>query len=740
MHGLGTAQDLVLTAKEARAVAKIMASDLEDVVGLITSCGYRKEIFFRFGVFDGLDFRGSDVQGASFESASLRGAIFYRDQFELVRATGPRDVEGVVIHDRPAQSRLGPSATGTPPAGIGRPRSLEAFLTVLAREVGQYGETGRLVWTELLGAVSLIADRSDRVTALQAVLDAVPFAPSRQFLEAVAGTADSTGPTTPNRAASARDLASVLLEVHQSASLGGRMRILEEAFADGAAIERRVQAQLGQMITDLGSLKTTLDTFRTKRWSPSRELGSGLMVLNRITIPEAREVVTTMAGAGVALDMAVFSNIANAVKTLDDGRDVLAMMAEVGVSPDSTVFSGIAAAAKTLGQCRHVLAMMSEAGVPPDAAVFSRLAVVAKTPNQGREVLSMMAEAGVPPDPAVFSVIATAAKTLHHGREVLGMMAKASVTPDAAVFSSIANSAKTLNDGREVLGMMAEAGVTPDAAVFSSIANSAKTLNDGREILGMMAQAGVTPDPALFSRIAATAKTLADGYLVLGMMKEVAVPPDSAVFAAMGDIAKTLDEGRAFLAAMAEAGVPARVPHYSAMVGACASVAEANEYLALIAELGGKPGLKDLRRLLNNTQNNSDAELVYKVLQDFGLADDPDSFNILVKKQSDYYSARAIVRNRKPAKMRVDMYTLNPILHKAVTISQALETLDEMQTLRLMPDVFSVRSILNSALSEADMYASIARMVRNGLNLGAIDETLFGDKTPMFVAMRAKLL
>ena len=91
--------DIVLTANEAQAVEAILASDCEDVVGLIAATGYDPKTFFEQGNWEGMDFRGSNVAEASFEGAIMTGAIMYRNQFAAIRKTGPRTVDGVQVQE-----------------------------------------------------------------------------------------------------------------------------------------------------------------------------------------------------------------------------------------------------------------------------------------------------------------------------------------------------------------------------------------------------------------------------------------------------------------------------------------------------------------------------------------------------------------------------------------------------------------------------------------------------------------
>lgn len=91
---------LRLDEKETRALLVLLESNLDDVVSVVKKTGYDKSVFFIGGDARGLDFRGSSLKGVSFRDADLRGCKFFRDQFEVVMQSKPRDVSNVQLFGR----------------------------------------------------------------------------------------------------------------------------------------------------------------------------------------------------------------------------------------------------------------------------------------------------------------------------------------------------------------------------------------------------------------------------------------------------------------------------------------------------------------------------------------------------------------------------------------------------------------------------------------------------------------
>src|SRR5262245_12889005 len=137
--------ELLLTEQEALTFDAIAASDLSDIVGLIASTGYDPRTFFRHGVFDGMDFRGSDVRSVSFFGASLEGATLYRDQYDLIRETGPRSLANVAIVERGLLAAREPVESGAvADDGAEFDTPLERFLRLLDKCAAEFERTGKV--------------------------------------------------------------------------------------------------------------------------------------------------------------------------------------------------------------------------------------------------------------------------------------------------------------------------------------------------------------------------------------------------------------------------------------------------------------------------------------------------------------------------------------------------------------------------------------------------------------------
>jgi|GEM_PF-203109 len=94
-----------LTEAEVRAVESILAqTTIIDPVGLIRSVGYDTEIFFKNHDWSFMDFRGSNLEGVSFEGAILHSILVWEDQVDLIKSTRPRLFKDPKVFVRESQS------------------------------------------------------------------------------------------------------------------------------------------------------------------------------------------------------------------------------------------------------------------------------------------------------------------------------------------------------------------------------------------------------------------------------------------------------------------------------------------------------------------------------------------------------------------------------------------------------------------------------------------------------------
>ena len=258
-------------------------------------------------------------------------------------------------------------------------------------------------------------------------------------------------------------------------------------------------------------------------------------------------------------------------------------------------------------------------------------------------------------------------------------------------------------DGDALLSFIADSGHTARRELFATLVNGGhlKTLEQGETLLAMMDRCNVKPDTAVFSRIARH-------------------------FQGLGNVVDF--QNRAI-----EAGIGLGPMVLSTLVGNLSTLSEAGELIDQVREQGGVLNQNDLNRLLRNTTSPEDAIAVFNAIPRLGRKQDAIAFNTLVSKQATYADARRILQTKRPDRVRIDGYTLNPILRKTTTLDEVEETLNDMKHARIRPDVHSVRALIFADyLSDDAMAAGVKQMVAMGLDLDALDTTEFGDKAELF--------
>ncbi|MCA3315393.1 MAG: hypothetical protein ING06_20280 [Roseomonas sp.] len=694
--------DIVLTQKEDAAFREIRNSDCEDLVGLMKSVGYDPATFFEHGDWTKMDFRGSDVRGVSFAGAIMTGAILYRDQFEAVRKTRPRTLDKVRVQESRAGGKRDLfTLVSDAPLDPGVVRA--EFRSALIRLVDESRRVGRIDWATLASLVQRMDSVAARVWALGEALEATDLIPGDAFFAACA-----IGYRTPRGTDALRgELAHRTLSIATAASTALRLKLMTTYYQKEDFIEFIIQTKLATFAKNSQEIGEIVEKFNSMKW---------LLHCNFFSM-----------GA------------ATFAKDLDGARAILALMDKAGVRPDASVFAKLAEGAKNLEGVRTILALMDEAGVRPDASVFTKLAEGAKNLEGVRTILALMDEAGVRPDTSVFSQLANGAKNLEGVRAILALMDEAGVRPDTSVFSRLANGAKNLEGVRAILALMDKAGVRPDASVFSRLADGAKNLEGVRTILALMDKAGVRPDASVFAKLAEGAKNLEGVRTILALMDKAGVRPDASVFAKLANGAKNLEGVRAILALMDQADVRSDERHHLAFLAACGTVDEALEFLDALAAVRRTPGQTQLGKMLNNAPNATEAERIWDLFPQYRIVQGPIAFNTLIKKMATWEDAWRTYLWKMPQRVMPTGYTFNPILQKARNRGELQATLNEMTRKRVRFDEFTVRSIANAEISDADALWAFDQVTRAGFDATAVDQEFIGEKAERFLTLIARL-
>ncbi len=373
MDWLLSDDEIVMSEAEEKAVRAILASDCRDVVDLIGGAGYDVAVFFEYGDWENIDFRGSDVAGVSFKGAIMTGAIMYRDQYEAIQKSAPRILDKILVQEGRGESEenIFTVISGKP---LDPAEARADFRAALGRMLSEFNRGGKYVWAEIIPFIHRLDTPQCRCWALDLVLDRVTGLPSGEFIEACRrGDGVSFQPGTVRN----ESLAVSLLNVISLNSTSDRLQYLGQIYGSGARIEQRLQSKVAELMVSFDDLRQAIDVAVERRWLiDDHFFGSPRFVRS---VEDVREMLKLMSSTGVAANIRVFHMLAdNTSNTMDVVDRTLALMSEFAIPPDVIMFSKFAQRARTEEDIRRILTLMSESNVRPDTNVFSKLADGAK--------------------------------------------------------------------------------------------------------------------------------------------------------------------------------------------------------------------------------------------------------------------------------------------------------------------------------------------------------------------------
>ncbi|WP_454746424.1 hypothetical protein [Ciceribacter selenitireducens] len=751
--------DIILTETEAKAIEAILASDCRDPVKTVLEAGYNPSSFFEHGNWEGIDFRRSQVEGISFECAILTSAIFNRSQFDIVSKTNPRTTDKVRIYEEYGSE-------DEPHVSIIQERPLDSgeaakdFRDEL-KKIAEAGGFKKESWSILTALVGRLTPPRGRRWALNLLLEDYSAQPPQSFIDfcALEKRYISKYETTADRYISLSTIVDnnekikYIQDIYNSGNfdyiyLKKLASSIDEINEVGDFIEFSRKNRFNFDVATIGTLanracKNIEDVRAFLRMLEGAQSKPNATFFSRLTraiksIGDVRDFLEMMKEAGVKPDTSVFSGLTSGSKSMDDVRAYLEMMREAGHKPDTSVFSELSKSSKSMDDVRDFLEMMKEAGVKPDTSVFSELSKSSKSMDDVRDFLELMKKAGVKPDTSVFSELTRGSKSMDDVRDFLELMKKARAKPDTTVFANFALRGKSMDEVRDFLEMMKEAGVKPDKTVFSNLAQRSKSMDDVRDFLELMKEARAKPDTTVFANFALRGKSMDEVRDFLEMMKEAGVKPDKTVFSNLAQRSKSMDDVRVFLELMKEAGVRPDGRHYRTFIGCCRSVDEAQAFLNAIDEEDGKQSISSFDRMLSNSESADKAEEILDIYAKYGLTPSHTSFNIFLRKIDPWERAWDAYRTRRPKRVFPTIDTLNPLFFKSCNRAQLNTVIDEMTKRRITADVFSLSSILGSALSDQDVIWALTKLEAVGFDISQIQLEKLGEQAERFRRITSK--
>ncbi|MBY5741053.1 pentapeptide repeat-containing protein [Rhizobium leguminosarum] len=567
---------IVLSAEETRAFQIFDTAEHSDYVSLVRQAGLDPAQFFEGGNWEGMDLRDSDVTGVSFRSADLTGACLYRDQYDIIRQTKPRTLDGARVQES-REGGKGSTFTIEFDEARDQAKARTDFQAILKNQLSRKdkGEIEKIDWPLVTRYLRRLDQPIGRIWALDEILDQLGAPPTLVY--------DACKPKFKLGQVLRVLEWSVAIELLQIISLpddNTRITFLEERATARTYLDPILTAKVIEGGADLDLFRRVIELCQMKGW------------------PLPPFVQWTAAS--------------KLVKTMDEVRSFLNLLSKVGVRPQPALFAILADRARTFAGVREFLDLMAKEGIKPDMTVFSKLAEATKTMDRVHEFLDLMAKADVKPDMTVFSRLAEATKTMDGVREFLDLMAKADVKPDMTVFSRLAEATKTMNGVREFLDLMAKVGVKPDMTVFSRLAEATKTMNGVREFLDLMAKVGVKPDMTVFSRLAEATKTIDGVREFLDLMAKASVKPDHRLWKVFVGSGRTIDDVQEFIAKLLEHGRKPTILELNKLIRNTENRDEAERVWSLIFSLGLKPDHFTWGTLINKMPNWAEAWNVYR--------------------------------------------------------------------------------------------------------------------------------
>ncbi|MFZ1815655.1 MAG: hypothetical protein WAU16_14660, partial [Rhizobiaceae bacterium] len=359
---------LRLTDKEAYAFEAIMSSDLKDIVGLIAQCGYDTKSFFMYGSFDGMDFRGSDVRDVSFRGASLAGAVLYIDQYDLVKLSDPRSLEGVNVVDRTEGDRPPSSSLDEEEERSGRRQtSLEAFLQQLGVQKARHEETSKIDFSSLSEIVRSMDGFETRMQAFGAYLHEIPVLPAKSFIDLVYKPDENVA--LERLGTSSRfTLATAIIQMFQTTRFEDRMSIFNSFHSHESTLNVQLENLAASSVRDVAELKELMSSIDGLGFSPTRNLFWG--AARKIKFNEIPETLGLMRSVRVAPDIGLFKSFSQSSRSFGDRMSVLHLMLQEDIAPDASFFKNLAEVAKSPTERQRLLEAMRDTRVEPDAAFY----------------------------------------------------------------------------------------------------------------------------------------------------------------------------------------------------------------------------------------------------------------------------------------------------------------------------------------------------------------------------------
>ena len=360
---------LELSPNATRAVEAITASEIVDVVGFIEKCGYSVRTFFEFGVFDGIDFRPSNLRNVSFRGSSLCGCKFYFDQLIQVRSSKPRDTRNLVVSDRGDESE-------TEDAGA-RPRvvsnSFLEYQSVLLRQRGLVEKGIPVDAKKLENAIRSIKDPSETFSAVCKYISVLNSVPSSTLLTIAASISKEVRVQSTEAQSWMADL---LIDLCSLGALEERFEALQGVFPHSSSIPSLIQAYIGSTLQSSEELVDAISLFDKISWQVLKELGEG-PVSSAKNLPEVIKIATSLEGKGIPVVTATCVRMLKLCSSLDDALNVLGFTIKSGITVSSNVASSTVRFCSSVDELIVWLGVLTRGGIKPTGnAIASNLALM----------------------------------------------------------------------------------------------------------------------------------------------------------------------------------------------------------------------------------------------------------------------------------------------------------------------------------------------------------------------------